>query len=66
MAIKAPKEVNLDFEIQAQKFDLKPYEGASLQLEGLYHHSKTNPSLAWVELAQKKERTPKKNLRTIV
>ncbi|MFX1534758.1 MAG: hypothetical protein ACFFDI_11090 [Promethearchaeota archaeon] len=49
MAIKAPKEVNLDFEIQAQKFDLKLYEGASLQLEGLYQHSKTNPSLAWVE-----------------
>ena len=55
-----PLKVNLDFEIQAQKFDLKPYEGAYLQLEGLYQHSKTNPSLTWVELAQKKERTPKK------
>ncbi|MFX0061268.1 MAG: hypothetical protein ACFFC7_03710 [Candidatus Hermodarchaeota archaeon] len=49
MTIKAPKEVNLDFAILAQKFDLNPYEGASLQLEGLYHHSKTNPSLVWVE-----------------
>ena len=49
MIIKAPREVNLDYKIQAQKFDLNPYEGASLQLEGLYQHSKTNPSLAWVE-----------------
>ncbi|MFX0090852.1 MAG: hypothetical protein ACFFBD_03735 [Candidatus Hodarchaeota archaeon] len=49
MAIKAPKEENLRFGIQHQKYNLKHYKGTSIELQGMYHHSETDPSLVWVE-----------------